>query len=209
MRDIGGICVRWLYFLWRSRSATGCGRRGCSHDRMKLSVYAGGAQEVSVLVPEAAFGVVLAEDGRDYVTAKICSKLLRKGIGNIRDESTMQALGRTALRTEQLSRSLRSSLPSPRFTLSHLHQPRVTTSTRDFSASNMIQDPFKPAKRVAGQRKDVWWVLVVVPNPCKATDRYHRSIVNEAAEQSQVKPMVNMGQGFFGYNRKKVAMRLN
>ena len=46
----------------------------------------------------------------------------------------------------------------------------------------MIQDPFKPAKRVAGQRKDVW------------------SIINEAAEKSTVKPMVNMGQGFFGYN---------
>ena len=27
-----------------------------------------------------------------------------------------------------------------------------------------------------------------------------RSIVNEAAERSSVKPMVNMGQGFFGYN---------
>ena len=24
--------------------------------------------------------------------------------------------------------------------------------------------------------------------------------MNEAAEQSNVKPMVNMGQGFFGYN---------
>lgn len=46
----------------------------------------------------------------------------------------------------------------------------------------MIQDPFKPARRVAGQRQDVW------------------SIVNEAAEKSNVKPMVNMGQGFFGYN---------
>ncbi|KAF2486442.1 pyridoxal phosphate-dependent transferase [Neohortaea acidophila] len=46
----------------------------------------------------------------------------------------------------------------------------------------MVQDPFKPAKRVSGQRQDVW------------------SIVNEAAEASNVKPMVNMGQGFFGYN---------
>ncbi|KAK5173801.1 arylformamidase [Saxophila tyrrhenica] len=46
----------------------------------------------------------------------------------------------------------------------------------------MRHDPFKPAKRVAGQRKDVW------------------SIVNEAAEQGKVTPMVNMGQGFFGYN---------
>lgn len=27
---------------------------------------------------------------------------------------------------------------------------------RSFSASAMIQDPFKPAARVAGQRQDVW-----------------------------------------------------
>lgn len=46
-------------------------------------------------------------------------------------------------------------------------------------------DPFKPAKRVAGQRQDVW------------------SIVNEAAQASSVQPMVNMGQGFFGYNPPK------
>ncbi|KAA8901376.1 pyridoxal phosphate-dependent transferase [Sphaerosporella brunnea] len=39
----------------------------------------------------------------------------------------------------------------------------------------------KPASRVAGQRKDVW------------------SIVNEAAAASE-KPVVNLGQGFFGYN---------
>lgn len=30
------------------------------------------------------------------------------------------------------------------------------TPTRTFSASAMIQDPFKPAARVAGQRQDVW-----------------------------------------------------
>ncbi|KAF2154457.1 PLP-dependent transferase [Myriangium duriaei CBS 260.36] len=45
----------------------------------------------------------------------------------------------------------------------------------------MKGDPFKPAARVAGQRQDVW------------------SIVNEAAAASD-KPIVNMGQGFFGYN---------
>lgn len=45
----------------------------------------------------------------------------------------------------------------------------------------MRRDPFKPAARVAGQRQDVW------------------SIVNEAAAASD-KPIVNMGQGFFGYN---------
>jgi len=45
----------------------------------------------------------------------------------------------------------------------------------------MRGDPFKPAARVAGQRQDVW------------------TIVNEAASQSST-PIVNMGQGFFGYN---------
>lgn len=53
-------------------------------------------------------------------------------------------------------------------------------TTRFFASTAMVQDPFKPAARVAGQRKDVW------------------SIVNEAAQASSVQPMVNMGQGFFG-----------
>ncbi|KAL9534915.1 hypothetical protein SMMN14_00011 [Sphaerulina musiva] len=48
-------------------------------------------------------------------------------------------------------------------------------------------DPFKPASRVAGTRQDVW------------------SIVNEAASQSE-KPVVNMGQGFFGYNPPKFVL---
>ncbi|KAI6856020.1 hypothetical protein KC323_g8069 [Hortaea werneckii] len=50
----------------------------------------------------------------------------------------------------------------------------------------MVQDPFKPARRVAGQRQDVW------------------SIVNEAAgaynQEHGAGSVVNMGQGFFGYN---------
>jgi kynurenine aminotransferase len=37
---------------------------------------------------------------------------------------------------------------------------------------------YAPAKRVAGQKQDVW------------------SIVNEAAAASPVQPIVNMGQGF-------------
>ncbi|KAK8134839.1 aminotransferase class I and II [Apiospora sp. TS-2023a] len=40
----------------------------------------------------------------------------------------------------------------------------------------------KPAARVTGQRQDVW------------------SIINEAAAASPKQPIVNMGQGFFGYN---------
>ncbi|KAK4991292.1 arylformamidase [Elasticomyces elasticus] len=46
----------------------------------------------------------------------------------------------------------------------------------------MIQEPFKPAARVAGQKQDVW------------------TIVNEAAAASPIQPIVNMGQGFYGYN---------
>ncbi|RMY23900.1 hypothetical protein D0867_01747 [Hortaea werneckii] len=69
--------------------------------------------------------------------------------------------------------------PSNPFTTS----PRFA---RTFSASTMVQDPFKPARRVAGQRQDVW------------------SIVNEAAgaynQEHGAGSVVNMGQGFFGYN---------
>ncbi|THV70234.1 hypothetical protein D6D19_03075 [Aureobasidium pullulans] len=55
---------------------------------------------------------------------------------------------------------------------------------RQFTSSTfkMRKDPFKPAARVAGQKQDVW------------------SIVNEAAASSKVSDVVNMGQGFFGYN---------
>ncbi|GIC90792.1 kynurenine--oxoglutarate transaminase [Aspergillus udagawae] len=56
------------------------------------------------------------------------------------------------------------------------------------SATAARPDPFRPAKRVAGQRQDVW------------------SIVNEAAAASPVQPIVNMGQGFFGYNPPQFAL---
>ncbi|KAJ6161143.1 arylformamidase [Penicillium chermesinum] len=56
------------------------------------------------------------------------------------------------------------------------------SGARKMSATAARPDPFSPAKRVAGQRQDVW------------------SIVNEAAAASPVQPIVNMGQGFFGYN---------
>ena len=44
------------------------------------------------------------------------------------------------------------------------------------------RDPFRQSPRVAGAKKDVW------------------SVVNEAAAKSPKQPVVNMGQGFFGYN---------
>ena len=46
------------------------------------------------------------------------------------------------------------------------------------SSTAKMDAKFAPAKRVAGQRQDVW------------------SIVNEAAAASPVQPIVNMGQGF-------------
>ncbi|KIV98149.1 hypothetical protein PV10_01829 [Exophiala mesophila] len=53
---------------------------------------------------------------------------------------------------------------------------------RTMSSTAALEAKFAPAKRVAGQKQDVW------------------SIVNEAAAASPVQPIVNMGQGFFGYN---------
>lgn len=46
----------------------------------------------------------------------------------------------------------------------------------------------QPAARVSGQRQDVW------------------TIVNEAAAASPKQPIVNMGQGFFGYNPPKFVL---
>lgn len=50
--------------------------------------------------------------------------------------------------------------------------------TRSLSSSARMSVKYAPAKRVAGQKQDVW------------------SIVNEAAAASPVQPIVNMGQGF-------------
>ncbi|KAK0661716.1 putative aminotransferase C6B12.04c [Lasiodiplodia hormozganensis] len=59
---------------------------------------------------------------------------------------------------------------------------RTPQPARAMSATAARRDPYKPAARVAGQKQDVW------------------SIVNEAAAATPVTPVVNMGQGFFGYN---------
>ncbi|KAL8770234.1 MAG: hypothetical protein Q9194_005234 [Teloschistes cf. exilis] len=53
------------------------------------------------------------------------------------------------------------------------------------SSTSPTTDRFPPASRLAGRKQDVW------------------SIVNEAALASPVQPIVNMGQGFFGYNPPK------
>ncbi|KAF2762293.1 PLP-dependent transferase [Pseudovirgaria hyperparasitica] len=63
-------------------------------------------------------------------------------------------------------------------------QQTLSIRRRALSCSMTRSDPFKPAARVAGQRQDVW------------------TIVNEAAAAApeHLQPVVNMGQGFFGYN---------
>ncbi|TLS23614.1 uncharacterized protein PpBr36_06395 [Pyricularia pennisetigena] len=59
----------------------------------------------------------------------------------------------------------------------------ITKGRRAFHTSMSTgSGKFKPAARVAGRRQDVW------------------SIINEAATASPKQPIVNMGQGFFGYN---------
>lgn len=70
------------------------------------------------------------------------------------------------------SRSSKHLLPTFQVNSKLLSYPRYFTTAR------MAQEKFKPAKRVAGQRQDVW------------------SIINEAAAASPKQPIVNMGQGF-------------
>ncbi|KAK2625913.1 hypothetical protein QTJ16_005225 [Diplocarpon rosae] len=75
--------------------------------------------------------------------------------------------------------------------LSRTWQPRIfkrpplqpaTLGVRYFTPTMPTDANIQPAKRVAGRKQDVW------------------TIVNEAAAASPVQPIVNMGQGFFGYN---------
>lgn len=61
------------------------------------------------------------------------------------------------------------------------------------SATAARPDPFKPARRVAGQRQDVWYEMTKIR---AGLSNCFRSIVNEAATASPVQPIVNMGQGF-------------
>lgn len=81
-----------------------------------------------------------------------------------------------------VSSARHNKLPAFSARLSSPSFPRTSQPARAMSATTARRDPYKPAARVAGQRQDVW------------------SIVNEAAAQTPVTPVVNMGQGFFGYN---------
>lgn len=64
------------------------------------------------------------------------------------------------------------------------------------SATASRPDPFRPAKRVAGQRQDVWYGVPGKKVRKDILNSVLRSIVNEAAAASPVQPIVNMGQGF-------------
>lgn len=81
--------------------------------------------------------------------------------------------------------SLRTATATPILKSFARNHPAPFTPLRAMSATSRRGDPLKPAARVATQKQDVW------------------SIVNEAAAASPVQPIVNMGQGFFGYNPPK------
>ncbi|KAK3297862.1 pyridoxal phosphate-dependent transferase [Chaetomium fimeti] len=53
---------------------------------------------------------------------------------------------------------------------------------RRLHTTRVMSEKMKPAARVSGRRQDVW------------------TIINEGAAASPKQPIVNMGQGFFGYN---------
>ncbi|KAK4166219.1 putative kynurenine--oxoglutarate transaminase BNA3 [Cladorrhinum sp. PSN259] len=61
----------------------------------------------------------------------------------------------------------------------------LTTKRHFHKTYPAMSEKLKPAARVSGNRQDVW------------------SIINEAAAASPKQPIVNMGQGFFGYNPPK------
>ena len=90
--------------------------------------------------------------------------------------SPMKLLGPTSA-LPQTSRALKLGISGP--ARSYV-VPAYTR--RHYSVTTKMDEKFKPAARVAGQKQDVW------------------SIVNEAAIASPKQPIVNMGQGFFGYN---------
>ena len=116
---------------------------------------------------------------------------------------------------------MRSALWRPIFTgVSSLSRPNKVSS-QSFSITMVRSDPFQPAKRVAGQKQDVWYVyefiieicsewkinvLLFIKNPRVYLTRvghlkimlirFRRTIVNEAATASPVQPIINMGQGF-------------
>jgi hypothetical protein len=57
--------------------------------------------------------------------------------------------------------SIPSSLSSSLYQLNRPAQPRIPVSgVRAMSATAPRPDPFRPAKRVAGQRQDVWCVRI-------------------------------------------------
>jgi len=97
-------------------------------------------------------------------------------------QRAMQPLKRMAVsvRPQRYIVNAAQSFSSPvRSSLHSTNGNALHYQLRAFSTSTMIQDPFKPAARVAGQRQDVW------------------SIVNEAAgayqEENGAGSMINLG----------------
>ncbi|KAJ6260272.1 putative kynurenine aminotransferase [Drechslerella dactyloides] len=90
---------------------------------------------------------------------------------------------------------VRQSPPIVANAAANIRPPPVTTSqvlgrhsvVSVFQAAHMSSQ-IRPARRVANQTQDVW------------------TIVNEAAKTSSVSPVINLGQGFFGYNPPKFVL---
>ena len=68
----------------------------------------------------------------------------------------MKALSRLVVNVKPIERVVTLSGISSQERSALREAPHSRRTTRLFSSTKMIQDPFKPAKRVAGQRKDVW-----------------------------------------------------
>ncbi|KAK5997798.1 putative aminotransferase C6B12.04c [Cladobotryum mycophilum] len=89
-------------------------------------------------------------------------------------ESTCSPEGRSMSLSVLRSQPLRIATRSP-----------IQRALRAYYSTMSGSGKLKPAARVSGQKQDVW------------------SIINEAAAASPKQPIVNMGQGFFGYNPPK------
>jgi hypothetical protein len=138
---------------------------------------------------------------------KTCARVWRSRKSD--KKRSMKTLANLAWKTQRLTgfgtttSQLLSKNSSP------IRKGHLVHQERTFVITAMRGDPFRPAKRVAGQRKDVWCARECCILYSPQADALSRSIVNEAASESKIEGgMVNMGQGFFGYNRKKYSMSI-
>lgn len=75
-------------------------------------------------------------------------------------------------------------------------QGPIWAVSRNMGSTPVMSDPFRPAKRVAGQKQDVWYIQNNPHFESQPIDIVDRTIVNEAAAKSPIQPIINMGQGF-------------